>query len=67
MKAFEEYPEILDTEEIMEIFDISRASAYRLMRRKDFPAFKIAGRFTVQKRTLIKWLDRQERLGCQEK
>lgn len=44
----------------MDLFEISRAAAYRLMRKKGFPAFKIMRRYVVQKKALTKWLDRQE-------
>ena len=60
MKNLSEFPELLETEAIMDLFEISRAAAYRLMRKKGFPAFKIMRRYVVQKKALTKWLDRQE-------
>lgn len=60
MKNLNEFPEILETSEVMELFNLSKAGAYRLMNKKGFPAFKIMGRFTVMKKSLIKWLERQE-------
>jgi len=60
MKTIEEFPEILGLEEIMELFNLGKAGAYRLLRRKDFPSFKLMGKYAVQKKSLIKWLDRQE-------
>lgn len=67
MKNISDYPEIIKTEEIMEIFNISRAAAYRLMKTKDFPSFKSMGHYIVQKKSLIKWLDKQENLAYKYK
>ncbi len=67
MKHINDFPEIMETEEIMDFFSISRAAAYRLMRQKDFPSFKLMGRYTVQKKSLLKWLDRKESSAYQNK
>lgn len=61
MKNLNELPEILEVSDLMEFFGLSRAGTYRLVRKKGFPAFKLLGRYTIQKRSLIKWLERQER------
>ncbi|MCH5185852.1 MAG: helix-turn-helix domain-containing protein [Oscillospiraceae bacterium] len=67
MKSLNEFSEILDTSNIMEIFGISKAGAYRLMRKKDFPSFKMLGKYSVQKQSLIKWLERQEQIAYKNK
>ena len=61
MKNLNELPEILEISDIMDYLGISRSGAYRLVRKKGFPAFKLLGRYTIQKASLIKWLARQER------
>ena len=62
MKKLEDYPEILETQEIMELFGLSKSAAYRLIRSKGFPAFKLLGKYTIQKKSLVKWIDRQEQM-----
>ena len=52
MKNLNELPEILEISDLMD---------YRLVRKTGFPAFKLLGRYTIQKSSLIKWLARQER------
>ena len=61
MKDINDFPEILETEEIMELFNLSKAGAYRLLRRKDFPSFKLMCLYTVMKKSLLKWLESQEK------
>ena len=61
MKNLNELPEILEISDLMYYLGISRSGAYRLVRKKGFPAFKLLGRYTIQKSSLIKWLARQER------
>ena len=67
MKNIDDFPELLATQDIMELFGLGQAGAYRLMRRKDFPAFKMMGRYMVMKKSLLKWLDRQEQLAYRGK
>ena len=61
MKNLNEMPEILEISDLMDYLGISRSGAYRLVRKKGFPAIKLLGRYTIQKSSLIKWLARQER------
>ena len=61
MKNLNEMPEIVEISDLMDYLGISRSGAYRLVRKKGFPAFKLLGRYTIQKSSLIKWLARQER------
>ena len=61
MKNLNEMPEILEISDLMDYLGISRSGAYRLVRKNGFPAFKLLGRYTIQKSSLIKWLARQER------
>ena len=61
MKNLNEMPEILEISDLMDYLGISRSGAYRLVRKIGFPAFKLLGRYTIQKSSLIKWLARQER------
>ena len=60
MKNLNEMPEILEISDLMDYLGISRSGAYRLVRKKGFPAFKLLGRYTIQKSSLIKWLRSEE-------
>lgn len=53
MKNLNELPEILEISDLMDYLGISRSGAYRLVRKKGFPAFKLLGRYTIQKSSLI--------------
>ena len=61
MKNLNEMPEILEISDLMDYLEISRSGAYRLVRKKRFPALKLLGRYKIQKASLMKWLARQER------
>ncbi len=67
MKDLSEFHEIMETADIMDFFGLSKSGAYRLMRKKDFPSFKLLGRYSVQKQSLIKWLERQEQIAYRDK
>ncbi|MDO4270335.1 MAG: helix-turn-helix domain-containing protein [Eubacteriales bacterium] len=56
---YEDYPEVLNAGQIAELLGISRAGAYQLLRRADFPTLHIGKRKLVPKDKLIAWIDRQ--------
>lgn len=49
----------LSVQEAADLLGISKPLMYTLVRRDDFPAFKIGQRTVVNKRLLQVWLDRQ--------
>lgn len=49
----------LSVEETADILGISRASAYELAKRKDFPSFRIGNRILVKRVALEQWLEAQ--------
>ena len=48
MKNLNELPEILEISDLMDYLGISRSGAYRLVRKKGFPAFKLLGRYDTK-------------------
>ena len=53
----------LSVTETAEALGVSRPVVYRLLRRKDFPVFKIGGRQLVSRKGLAEWVERQAQSG----
>lgn len=49
----------LNVTEAAEALGVSRTVVYQLMRRGDFPSFKIGSRTVVPKKALEEWANRQ--------
>ena len=58
-KSYDDLPLMLSVPEVADVLGISRAGAYELGRRKDFPALKIGSRIVIPKDKLIRWIDEQ--------
>jgi len=56
-KSFEELPVMLTIPQVASVLSISRAGAYELAHRKNFPA--IGSRIVVPKDRLLAWVDRK--------
>ena len=59
--SFDEIPITLTAEDVASVLGISRANAYRIMRRVDFPVLQIGSRLLVNKTKFIEWMEEQER------
>lgn len=57
-KSFDELPSVLDVKDLTAFLGISRAGAYQLMHREDFPTLHINTRLLVTKTGLLEWMDR---------
>lgn len=55
--SFEQLPLMLNAEQIASVLGISRANAYCLLHRKDFPTLYIGKRMVVPKDKLLEWID----------
>lgn len=53
-----ELPTVLNASQLAEMLGISRAGAYNLMHREDFPTLLIGKRMLVPKDKLLAWIDR---------
>ena len=57
-KNLDELPVMLTAAELAGALGISRAGAYTLIHRKDFPTLQIGKRLMVPKDKLIAWINR---------
>lgn len=59
---FEEYPDVLNTTEVMQILDITKNTLYELIHSGELPAFRIGKKkWRVNKDSLIKYLHSLEK------
>lgn len=53
-----ELPNVLGVKELVAFLGISRAGAYNLLHREDFPTLHINARLLVTKANLLAWMER---------
>lgn len=58
-KSLDDLPAMLTAAELSGVLGISRAGAYALIHRQDFPTLQIGKRLMVPKDKLMAWIDRQ--------
>ena len=58
-KSFEELPVMLTIPQVASVLSISRAGAYELAHRKNFPAMLVGSRIVVPQDRLLAWVDRK--------
>lgn len=49
-------PDVMDAKQLAEVPRISKAGAYDLLNRLDFPTLRIGGRKLLMKQDLLEWL-----------
>ena len=54
---YEQLPLMLNAEDIQAVMNISRAMAYQLMHREDFPTIVIGKRMVVPRDKFLEWLE----------
>ena len=54
---YEQLPLMLNAEDIKDVMNISRAGAYQLMHREDFPKIIIGKRIVVPRDRFLEWLE----------
>jgi predicted DNA-binding transcriptional regulator AlpA len=54
---YEQLPLMLNAEDIKDVMNISRAGAYQLMHREDFPTITIGKRMVVPRDKFLEWLE----------
>lgn len=56
-KNYEDLPGVLSAKELKDYLGISRAGAYQLLHRQDFPTLHVASRVLVAKDKLLVWME----------
>lgn len=63
IKNYDELPMFINANLLAELFGVSRASAYELMRERNFPSFRIGKRILVSRENLIAWVESRSEKG----
>ena len=54
-------PNLLTPKEVGEYLHIGSHKLYALMKQKNFPSFKLGGRYFVREDRLVDWMDMKEK------
>ena len=60
---YEDLPLMLNAEDIQAVMNISRAGAYQLMHREDFPVIMIGKRMIVPRDKFLEWVQQSTKGG----
>ena len=61
VSSFNDLPLVLNASQLAGVLNISRANAYNLLHREDFPTLRIGKRMLVPRDKLARWMDEQAR------
>ncbi len=61
VSSFNDLPLVLNASQLAGVLNISRANAYNLLHREDFPTLRIGKRMLVSRDRLARWMDEQAR------
>ena len=59
--SYNQLPLMLNAEQVARVLGVSRAGAYQLFHRADFPCVKLGKRMMVEREKLFAWIDAQTR------
>ena len=62
VNSFSDLPLVLNATQLADLLSISRANAYNLLHREDFPTLHIGKRMLVPRDKLVRWMDEQARV-----
>ena len=62
VNSFSDLPLVLNAGQLAGVLNISRANAYNLLHREDFPTLRIGQRMLVTRDKLARWMDEQCRV-----
>ena len=57
-KSYDELPAMLNATSLSRALGISRAGAYNLLNRRDFPTLRIGKRVLAPKEKVVEWINR---------
>ena len=60
-KNINDLPIVLTADDVKTTLNISRAGAYNLMNRREFPSLRIGRRILVSKEAFIRWMETTNR------
>jgi predicted DNA-binding transcriptional regulator AlpA len=60
--SYNDLPLVLNATQLADVLSISRANAYNLLHREDFPTLHIGKRMLVPRDKLVRWMDEQARI-----
>ena len=58
-KTYDDLPLMLSVPDVAKVLGISRAGAYDLAHRKEFPFMKISSRIIIPKDSFLLWIEKQ--------
>lgn len=58
-KSADELPMVLNVNEVSDYIGLGMSQAYELIKRVDFPAFKVGNRIFIPKSQFLAWIDNQ--------
>ena len=58
-KSSDELPMVLNVHEVSDYIGLGMSQVYELIKRVDFPAFKIGNRIFIPKEQFLAWIDNQ--------
>lgn len=61
--TYDQLPLMLNAEDVQAVMNISRAGAYQLMHRADFPTIVIGKRMVVPRDKFLEWVEENTRGG----
>ena len=59
VSSFNDLPLVLNATQLANVLSISRANAYNLLHREDFPTLQFGKRMLVSRDRLAQWMDEQ--------
>lgn len=58
-KSADELPMVLNVKEVSDYIGLGMSQVYDLIKRVDFPAFKVGNRIFIPKAQFLAWIDNQ--------
>jgi predicted DNA-binding transcriptional regulator AlpA len=62
--TYDQLPLMLNAEDVQAVMNISRAGAYQLMHRADFPTILIGKRMVAPRDKFLEWVEKNTRCGA---
>ena len=60
-KTWDQLPLMMNAEQVAMVLEISRAGAYQILHREDFPCIRLGKRMMVRREAFLRWLEAQQK------